>query len=442
MHRKLTSSSRTTTSVCKPSTYSACTLNYSGYHLGCKLLPQQVSRLPLDNNIFATISANSGCADVIFVHGLTGSPLDTWSSERTIEQEGTYWPKWLVADLPHLNYYTLGYPASLFAKWAKKEMNLYERAKSVLEVLAAYNFGNRPLVFICHSLGGLLVKQILRTALDSTDEAWHGIANNCCGVIFIATPHSGSSVADLLKTFSGCFSSVHVEKLKQDASDLDELNGNFRTFCQTRNVQVTAFYEKHKTYKLASIVDARSADPGVNGCIPLPVDADHVNICKPEHRHSPIYLSIQRRLKNLLPAATAIESDDPFFEEDELALESSTDRRDLFEKMAAAGREHEYLFANESQNRFARAFVKNGLKTASANLYNNLLADIEQRFQSLVYHPLICAGADTATILNAVQVQVVDPISTKYADSNVTAKTIMNAIYFLTERCHIRWDKP
>ena len=399
--------------------------------------------MSLGSNTFATISANGGCADVIFVHGLTGDPVETWSSEELLEGEGAYWPEWLATDLPHLNYYTLGYPASLFAQWAKKEMNLYQRAKNVLETLAGYEFGNRPLVFICHSLGGLLVKQILRTAVESTDEAWHKVANSCRGVLFLATPHSGSSLADLLKAFSGCFRSSHVDKLLKDTSDLDELNASFRTFCQTRNVQVTAYYELHKAYKLVKVVDSQSADPGVNASMPIPIDADHLNICKPKDRDSVIYLSIRRKLKSYFPDPAGVELGGQLsFDEDELGSESMHDRRDLLEKMTAAGREHEYNFANDSQSKFARAFVQHGLKTASAGLYNGLLADIEQRFQILIYHPLICAGADNATVLNAVQAQIVDPLCIKYADKKATAKTIMNALYFLTERCHIRWDRP
>lgn len=395
------------------------------------------------STFFATVSANGGSADVIFVHGLTGDPVETWSSKGTHEAEGPYWPKWLVTDLPHLNFYTLGYPASLFAQWAKKEMDLYQRAKNVLETLAGYEFGGRPLVFVCHSLGGLLVKQILRTAKESPDEDWHKVADNCWGVLFLATPHSGSSLADVLKTFSGCFSSPHVDKLLEDSSQLDELNASFRTFCQTRNIHVTAYHEMYKTHKLAVIVDAKSADPGVNASMPIPIDADHLNICKPSNRSSLVYTSVLRKLKKLVPVVTVAELDEAApFDDDDLGEDSSRDRRDLFEKMTAAGREHEYGYANDAQNKFARSFAKHGLKTASSTLYNNLLADIEQRFQSLIFHPLICGGADNATVLAAVQTHVVDPLSAKYADKNATAVTIMNALYFLTERCHIRWDKP
>ncbi|MCZ8547815.1 alpha/beta hydrolase [Mesorhizobium qingshengii] len=322
-------------------------------------------------------------------------------------------------------------------------MTLYQRAKNVLEMLSGYAFGKRPIVFVCHSLGGLLVKQILRTAKDSTDIAWQNIAESCAGVLFLATPHSGSSLANLLHSFAGGFTSPHVTKLLSDTSDLEELNASFRTFCQCRSIDVTAYHEMHKTKKIALVVDAKSADPGVGASMPIPVDGDHLNICKPESRDSFVYLSIKRRIAGILPnKMTEVSDSTPHFDEDDLGTANGQDRRDLLAKMTAAGREHEYAFANDSQNKFARAFFQNGLKTSTAALHNNLLADIEQRFQSLIFHNLICGGANSSTVTSAIQTDVIDPLAKKYATSSASGKTIMNALYFLTERCHIRFDKP
>jgi predicted alpha/beta hydrolase family esterase len=265
---------------------------------------------------FAAITARDGCADVIFVHGLTGEAVGTWTSQGATEPEGEYWPKWLSTDLPNLSFYTLGYPASIFAQWAKKEMALYERAKNSLELLAGYDFGKRPIIFICHSLGGLLTKQLLRTAKESVDAGWQRIADSCVGILFLATPHTGSSLAKLLKAFSGPFSSTHIDKLLKDSSELDELNESFRAFCYRRQIDVFSYYEKYKTLQAAIIVDKASADPGVNGMGPVPVDANHVDISKPSSRHSFVYLSVFRRLEALqarlghIASAGAFEADD------------------------------------------------------------------------------------------------------------------------------------
>ncbi|GAA5628758.1 hypothetical protein Brsp05_04057 [Brucella sp. NBRC 12953] len=395
----------------------------------------------MSSNTFATISANGGTADVIFVHGLSGDPVDTWTSAGATEPEGGYWPHWLATDIPHLNLYTLGFPASVFAQWAKKEMNLYDRAKNFLEMLASYEFGARPIIFVCHSLGGLLVKQILRTAKESIDEDWRRVGESCLGVLFIATPHSGSSVANLLKFFVQGFTSVHVNKLLEDNAELQELNESFRSQCHQKGTSVFVYHEKFLTKNVLLVVDARSSDPGVNGITPVPIDADHINICKPESRNSLIYTSVRHRIRKLAPppAATGI-SEGRLFADDDLDIASTNDRRDLMTKMIAAGRDHEYPFANDSQSKFARPFARTGLKPISTT-YKNLLADIEQRFQTLIYHPLICMDVDHATISKAVQAEIIDPLSLKYAGENATAKTVMNALYYLTERCHIRWDK-
>jgi hypothetical protein len=191
------------------------------------------------------------------------------------------------------------------------------------------------------------------------------------------------------------------------------------------------------------VVDERSADPGVNGAMLIPIDADHIGICKPTDRNSLIYTSIRHRLNKLAPTeCPSNPSTLGVFADDDLDGPSVSDRRDLMSKMVAAGREHQYDFANDSQSKFARPFLRTGLKTSISTIYKNLLADIEQRFQSLIFYPLICNDADEATIAAAIQTEIIDPLSKKYASDNATAKTIMNALYFLTERCHIRWDKP
>src|SRR5262249_54088720 len=66
--------------------------------------------------------------------------------------------------------------------------------------------GDRPIVFIAHSLGGLMVKAMLeREWVTRGDES--RILRQTRAVTFLGTPHSGSALADVAETLS-----IGVEK--------------------------------------------------------------------------------------------------------------------------------------------------------------------------------------------------------------------------------------
>ncbi|WP_291995475.1 alpha/beta hydrolase [Candidatus Accumulibacter sp. ACC003] len=99
--------------------------------------------------------------DVVFVHGLGGDSWTTWMADK--DNIGSFWPNWLAEDVPGLGIWTLGYAAS-GSKWKEESMPLADRGNQVLDLLSIEGLGQRPLAFISHSMGGIVVKQILRNA--------------------------------------------------------------------------------------------------------------------------------------------------------------------------------------------------------------------------------------------------------------------------------------
>ena len=112
-------------------------------------------------------------ADVIFVHGLGGHPFETW--QHDLKQPQNSWPYWLVEDVPEAAVHCLEYDA-VASNWLGRSMSLVDRATNVLTLLTTKAIGSRPVVFVCHSLGGLLVKQMLRQTQDSLGAC---VASDC-----------------------------------------------------------------------------------------------------------------------------------------------------------------------------------------------------------------------------------------------------------------------
>jgi hypothetical protein len=61
------------------------------------------------------------------------------------------------------------------------------------------------LIFVAHSLGGLVVEEALLLASDSLHDSHHNIVHATSGIIFLGTPNHGSS-NDITRVLEYCAS--------------------------------------------------------------------------------------------------------------------------------------------------------------------------------------------------------------------------------------------
>ena len=90
--------------------------------------------------------------EVIFVHGLDGDPISTWSFDQRQSWIGSIRSKYPRARISSLQYRLRS------SGWFGGSMPLTTRSRNVLAVLDG-ELSDTPIVFVCHSYGGLLVKQ-------------------------------------------------------------------------------------------------------------------------------------------------------------------------------------------------------------------------------------------------------------------------------------------
>jgi WD40 repeat protein len=243
----------------------------------------------------STIPTSEARGDVILVHGVGGNHRATW---QVADDRNLFWPSWLATDVPNVNIWSLDYHVEAI-EWKSKTMPLPDRAINILATLETSGIGQRPIVFVTHSFGGLLVKQLLRSAVDYRQEAWSTIAKQTKGVVFISTPHAGSEKANWLKHLASLLGTVTLDELRVHDPNLGDLNIWYRSNVTSMGIATEVHYEKRSTGGLR-IVDETSSDPGIPRVVPIPWDADHITICKFSSRQEPLYLRLRKFIENSL----------------------------------------------------------------------------------------------------------------------------------------------
>ncbi|KAH6850652.1 hypothetical protein B0I37DRAFT_118665 [Chaetomium sp. MPI-CAGE-AT-0009] len=230
-------------------------------------------------------------ADLVFVHGLQGDPEGTWTygkrekdaksaklkgllattfarKRHTQDQLGepatgttgtrpVFWPHELLAkDCPNTRVLTYGYDSHIshFFKGPANQSGILAHGIALMRALEVERrkCRKRPIIFLVHGLGGLILKQALSRSRSAMPDE-HGLRDiyeSVYAIIFFGTPHRGSSYAKMgrlardIAVIAGFDARDSIlRSLEPDAEILTILSDDFSRMLFERSFKVHSFQE-------------------------------------------------------------------------------------------------------------------------------------------------------------------------------------------------------
>jgi hypothetical protein len=156
-------------------------------------------------------------AAIIFVHGVLSEPRNAWRSGKT------FWPELIcsVDQLREVGVYVFSYRADVFSG-KYRISDAVDSLRDYLDLDGLLSFSK--LLFVCHSMGGIVVRQFLVNLQTVLIDKRVKI-----GLFLIASPSLGSEYANLFKGLAKVLGNEQVQALRfaDDNTLLNDLDKNF-----------------------------------------------------------------------------------------------------------------------------------------------------------------------------------------------------------------------
>ncbi|KAK3988894.1 hypothetical protein QBC44DRAFT_397114 [Cladorrhinum sp. PSN332] len=270
--------------------------------------------------------------DIVLIHGVNGDPVKTWECKNEAKDEDknlgdtVLWPQhFLPRRFPGARVLTYGYNGDMYHN--DSISGIRDLAKSLLSCIDIKRQDvdpRRPIIFIAHCLGGLIVKQALHTAHYERD--YNYIADRTAGIFFFGTPHVAAA-KDKWDHVAKAYSALDkptgwlkrsrlVKALQKDSDELMDMMDKFRHMLTVKDQSGNPISQRwaignfYETLKMpgakAVIVDATAAQlDALDGEIQRQVDADHVGMCRFSTVDSQTFQELCLQIKELVPKEAA-----------------------------------------------------------------------------------------------------------------------------------------
>ncbi|KAI0184731.1 hypothetical protein EV127DRAFT_443312 [Xylaria flabelliformis] len=289
--------------------------------------------------------------NIVFVHGLRGHPQTTWeddqieAGERTSEtssrrhrfrslfrpqraaptrasandnstQEGrepsirhkVFWPHdYLLDDVPEAEVWTYGYNADVIGGLfqANNQNSVSQHGRDLAVKLEREVDNQLPIVFIAHSLGGIIVKDAIRRSEPCQSRTKL--------IIFLGTPHRGSSYAGWGAIASNLVSLAFqdsnkgiIQSLEVNSEALDNIQEEFLRIAHKAGIKVHSFQEARAISGVkglhGKVVDDYSSKVGLPPAFETveSIDANHMQIARCRNKADPQYRDVVGVLKHFI----------------------------------------------------------------------------------------------------------------------------------------------
>ncbi|KAK5625679.1 hypothetical protein RRF57_001395 [Xylaria bambusicola] len=273
---------------------------------------------------------------IIFVHGLRGHPQATWAQRQTLTNPRTaetprkrerfkgifrprptpadtndkhindviFWPRdYLLEDVPEAEVWTYGYNADVIGGLfqANNQNSVSQHGRDLYVKLERHIENDSeglqaPIIFVAHSLGGIIVKDAIRRS--------EFCQRRTRLIIFLGTPHRGSSYAawgviasNLAKLAFQDSNKRIVQTLAVNDETLDNIHDEFLKLLHGGNIKIHSFCEARAITGIkgldGKVVDDFSSQVGSPPFETVEsIDADHMEMARCTHKNDPRYVAI------------------------------------------------------------------------------------------------------------------------------------------------------
>jgi protein SERAC1 len=252
--------------------------------------PSQTPIVSFPDGLRVLHDSGDATVDICFVHGLTGNRDTTW----TAKGQSQPWPQTLLApQLSSARILSYGYDAYVVKTSVASSNRLIDHASNLLNDLttdrASHDAADRPLIFVAHSLGGLVCKEAILQSRNNPESHLKKTFECTKGIIFMGTPHAGSWIANwatLPASALGIVKSTNKTLLKILQTDdqlLESVQVRFLAMIRdlrenNRRLEVTCFFEELPLPVVGKVVSKESATfPGYN---PISIHANHSDMVR------------------------------------------------------------------------------------------------------------------------------------------------------------------